>query len=231
MALKGQAAVAIWSDMQDPAAHDDWHSHEHLIERLGIPGFLRARRTVCTEAGAARYFVLYEVADGSVMTSPAYLRCLNNPSAWTTRTMATNQSLNRTLCTVAFTAGQGMGGLLLALPLRAQPEHASALHTWLIDTVLPGLPQQPGLTGAHLLVRAVDTQRPHTQEEHLRGRPDGSVDAVVLVEGYDADVLTRLARTVLTESALAARGAAGPHTAHVYRMAHHMDGFHAHPSR
>lgn len=224
MALKGLAAVAIWSDMQDPAAHDHWHSHEHLIERLGIPGFLRARRTVCTEADAARYFVLYEVADVSVMTSPAYLQCLNNPSAWTTRTMAANKSLNRTLCTVACTEGQGMGGHLLALPLQVQAERAGELHAWLSREVLPGLPQRPGLTGAHLLVRAVDTQRPHTQEEHLRGRPDGSVDAVVLVDGYDVEALNQLASTVLHDGALAAHGAAGPQTAHVYAMAHHMDG-------
>lgn len=226
MALKGLAAVAIWSDMQDPAAHDDWHSHEHLIERLGIPGFLRARRTVCTEANAPRYFVLYEVADASVMTSPAYLKCLNHPSAWTTRTMAANQSLNRTLCTVAFTQGHGMGGHLLTLPLRAQPGRASGLHAWLTGEVLPDLPQRPGLTGAHLLVRAVDTQRPHTQEEQLRGRPDGSVDAVVLVEGYDLETLQHLARAVLHESALVAHGAEGPHAARVYGMAHHMDGLH-----
>lgn len=224
MALKGLAAVAIWSDMQDPAAHDHWHSHEHLIERLGIPGFLRARRTVCTEANAPRYFVLYEVADVSVMTSSAYLQCLNNPSAWTTRTMAANRSLNRTLCTVAFTAGHGMGGQLLALPLRVQAGRSSALHAWLSGEVLPGLPQQPGLTGAHLLVRAMDTHRPHTQEEQLRGRPDGSVDAVVLVEGYDAGALHQLTRSVLHSDTLAAHGAAGPSAGHVYSMAHHMEG-------
>ena len=36
MPLRGQSAVVIWSDMADPAAHDLWHSREHLPERVAI---------------------------------------------------------------------------------------------------------------------------------------------------------------------------------------------------
>ena len=46
MALLGKAAIAMWWDM---AAHwraefEDWHSHEHFPERMGIPGFRRGSR-------------------------------------------------------------------------------------------------------------------------------------------------------------------------------------------
>lgn len=29
--------------------HDDWHTHEHLPERLSIPGFLRGTRWVALQ--------------------------------------------------------------------------------------------------------------------------------------------------------------------------------------
>ncbi len=33
--------------------HDDWHSHEHLPERLSIPGFLRGSRWRALASGPA----------------------------------------------------------------------------------------------------------------------------------------------------------------------------------
>jgi len=41
--MLGRAAVAMWWDVPPDvrAEWEDWHSHEHMPERLGIPGFLR----------------------------------------------------------------------------------------------------------------------------------------------------------------------------------------------
>jgi hypothetical protein len=44
------------------AEHDDWHSYEHLPERLAIPGFLRGSRWRML-AGGPGYYVTYEVGD------------------------------------------------------------------------------------------------------------------------------------------------------------------------
>ena len=48
MALLGQAAMVAIYDLEAgwEAKHDDWHSHEHMHERVGIPGFLREDATV-----------------------------------------------------------------------------------------------------------------------------------------------------------------------------------------
>jgi hypothetical protein len=43
MALAGQVAIIIWNDIA-PEGRDefyDWHLHEHIPERLRVPGFLR----------------------------------------------------------------------------------------------------------------------------------------------------------------------------------------------
>ena len=69
------------------AEHDDWHTHEHLPERLSIPGFLRGTRWVAAP-GHPRYLVIYEVDQLATLSSDAYLQRLNNPSAWTTKMMS-----------------------------------------------------------------------------------------------------------------------------------------------
>ena len=61
--MLGNAAVAMWWDVAPEvrAEWEDWHSSEHMPERLAIPGFLRGTRWVAL-SGAPSYFVLYEVA-------------------------------------------------------------------------------------------------------------------------------------------------------------------------
>jgi hypothetical protein len=220
MALLGRSAVVIWSDMQDPPAHDHWHSHEHLLERMAIPGFLRARRMATTEAGVPQYFVVYEVRDAAVMTSPAYLARLNSPSAWTQRTMAQVRSLNRTLCDVKASSGHGVGAHALTLPFAPRDGEAAALRRWIDAELLSALASQPGFTGVHLLERDRSTDRPPTEEERLRGKRDAQIDSLLIVEGYEIEGLRALAVTL--PQALAAQGAAEGLRATLYHLAHTM---------
>src|SRR3546814_5593036 len=45
MALCSDAAMVLNYDIAgDTADHDDWHSYEHMHERLSVPGFVRATR-------------------------------------------------------------------------------------------------------------------------------------------------------------------------------------------
>ena len=62
MPLLGSAAMLLSFDIEAAAIeeHDRWHTHEHLPERLSIPGFRRGTRWIST-AGDPRYMVLYEV--------------------------------------------------------------------------------------------------------------------------------------------------------------------------
>ena len=71
MALMGTAAMILSFDVAPDAVdeHDDWHTHEHLPERLSIPGFLRGTRWVA-EHGRPRYFVTYEVKELATLTVP-----------------------------------------------------------------------------------------------------------------------------------------------------------------
>ena len=91
MPLLGKAAMLLSFDVVPDAIpeHDDWHTHEHLQERLSIPGFMRGTRWVAraTLNEGPRYFVLYEVTELATLTSAAYLERLNNPSPRTSKMM------------------------------------------------------------------------------------------------------------------------------------------------
>ena len=65
MALLGKAAVVIWVDMDAGMLdqHDVWHSAEHLLERMGVPGSHLLRKGAADGAIAAAYTVSH------VMTS------------------------------------------------------------------------------------------------------------------------------------------------------------------
>jgi hypothetical protein len=60
MGLLGAGAMIAWCDVAVEAIpeFEDWHTHEHMPERLAIPGFLRGTRWVAAAHGP-RYCLLY----------------------------------------------------------------------------------------------------------------------------------------------------------------------------
>src|ERR1700709_2322963 len=97
MALLGQAALAMWWDMA-PAMRqefEDWHTHEHFPERLGVPGFLRSSRWTSANGGEG-IFVLYELRDHEVLSSAEYVGRLNAPTPWSTKLMPHHKNMVRT---------------------------------------------------------------------------------------------------------------------------------------
>src|SRR6478752_9267909 len=137
MPLLGSAAMLLSFDVVPEAIseHDDWHTHEHLHERLSIPGFLRGTRWVA-RAGTPRYLIVYEVAGVEVATSEAYLARLNAPSPWTASIMGRVRAMVRGVTTVAGSAGYGLG--TTALCVRFQPGESDAPR--MRDQVIAMLP-------------------------------------------------------------------------------------------
>ena len=217
MPLLGQAAMLLTFDVADEAIaeHDDWHTHEHLPERMGIEGFLRGTRWVATGAGP-RYAVLYEVERLATLSSPAYRERLEHPSPWTRRIMPHYRGMSRGFCAVECSRGAGMGHFALLVrfvPARAgDPSFAARLA----DDVVRPLPARLGLGSVHLLRGALRPEM--TAEQRLRGT-DAGVDWALLVTGYEHDAVAALALTELGPAALAAHGAAGVACA-TYRAAY-----------
>ena len=117
-ALLGSGAVLVWNDVEDGArdAFYEWHDHEHIPERLGIPGFRRGRRFA--RAGHSReWLTMYEADDLSVTTSPAYVARLNEPTAGTQSMLRHFRNTARAVCRVVHSAGSSTGGFVAAIRL------------------------------------------------------------------------------------------------------------------
>lgn len=193
MALIGSAAIVMWNYTQDPVATAQWHSGEHLEERLGCPGFLRGRRMICPEAEHTEHFMLYELENLEVSESEPYLERLNNPSEWSVRMMKTVIEHSRTTCTLR--RSEGLGVAPLAVIGRFTPsEHAPEFDTAL-DRFLTEAMGQPGVTGVSWLEKAGSAGSAMTREQALRGKRDGTVHTAFMVEGYDRECLQKLAET------------------------------------
>jgi len=192
MSLASDAALLIYCDFAGEAAeHDDWHSHEHLHERLSIPGFVRGTRWA-RESGSPRYMIVYEVADAAITDSPAYLARLNAPSAWTRR-IQSRVTMSRGAARIVASAGYGLGGIALSKPFDSAP---TALAERLPSMQLPS-----GVVSAVLLEPAA--QPPMTAEQSLRGR-DATPGWTLLLTGHDAAVLEAFAAKVSGEAGMPA---------------------------
>jgi len=206
MPLLGSAAMLLSFDIDAEAIeeHDRWHTHEHLPERLSIPGFLRGTRWVAT-AGAPRYLVLYEVQSLQTLASEAYLARLNNPTPWTRKMMPHYRGMTRGLCAVLGSVGHGQGGTAALVRFTSEESKAASLQCWLLDEVLPRVPQLPGFGSAHLLRGAQAAAMTH--EQRIRGA-DRGVDSAIILTGYDGEAVAACARGLCAADALPRRGAA-----------------------
>ena len=205
MPLLGQAAMLLNFDVDEAliAEHDDWHTHEHLPERLSIPGFLRGTRWVAVR-GSPRYMVLYEVERIETLGSAAYLERLNHPTPWTSKLMPHYRAMSRGLCTVEGSWGQGVGHFALLVRFRLAGDSDSATQAWLTE-LLPGLPRRRGLGSVHLLKGSLAAAM--TTEQRIRGA-DASVDWALLATGYELAAVAALGDAELAPAALQSRGMA-----------------------
>jgi hypothetical protein len=205
MPLLGSAAMLLSFDVDADAIeeHDRWHTHEHLPERLSIPGFRRGTRWTAATAGAGpRYMVLYEVESLAVLASEAYLARLNRPTPWTTKLMPHYRGMTRGLCAVLGSFGFGQGGSAALIRFSPDASQAAALNRWLLEQALRAVPQLPGLGSAHLLQGA---QAPAmTNEQRIRGTDRAFASALILT-GYDDNAVAACANQLC--AGLPVRGA------------------------
>jgi hypothetical protein len=182
MALAGKALVAIWNDIA-PEMRDDffeWHPREHMVERLGIPGFLRGRRYAAVEADV-EFLTLYEVADVAVLVSEAYKQRLLNPTPWSSKMLPAFRNNVRGACRIHFSEGCAMGGFMHTLRLRAAEGEESRVVHGLKQRILPGMIDLPRITGVHLVEN--DASLTGGNVGNQRGRVISLPHLVVLVEG------------------------------------------------
>ena len=160
----GRGILAIWNNIRDGSGSDFelWYQHEHFLERIAVPGFLRGRRYEVIE-GTPRYFCYYVTETPEVLLSAAYLARLNDPTPLT-RTMMSGvfRDMIRTACRREASWGRMSGAC--AVTVRMFDAASESRLTELAD----GLATDTGVARCELW-SAVDQDGHMAEEERLRG--------------------------------------------------------------
>ena len=73
MPLNAGAFLAIWHDIEPDSQEEymEWHTREHMPERVSIPGFRAGKRLINHGLSRYRYGTIYTGDDVEVFRSPA----------------------------------------------------------------------------------------------------------------------------------------------------------------
>lgn len=212
--LAGEAVVAIWNGIapEGRANFYQWHLHEHMPERVGIPGFRRGRRFSAVDAATQpEFFTLYETDTMQVLQGADYTGRLNAPSEWTKRSIVHFRDTSRGLARVVASHGPGVGGAMLTLRFDVDPGAQAAIAGLLREAA-----EAPRVSGAHLCI--ADDAASGVVTEEKRGRTDILAPPrwIALVEATDPEALAGL----LPDAAMRAAGAIGDFRRGTYRLEH-----------
>ncbi|MGC7405185.1 hypothetical protein ACPWR0_16635 [Pandoraea pneumonica] len=186
-----RAQLCIWTNI-DPAFEADfnrWYDREHMQERVAIPGFRFARRFKALHDTPRPYLALYCTQDAGVFSSEPYAQAFNHQTEWSLRNFARMQATQRRVGTLDVEAGEGQGGQLAAFVL---DEATVAKSHDRLASQLTEIAQGDGIVRATLQVTVPKLSVSLTAKD----APLPPADAVVLIEGTDADAVRAAAETL-----------------------------------
>jgi len=169
--------LAIWNDAAPgrDAELNAWFQGEHLVERLGVPGFLYGRRHQAI-SGVSSYFNFYLVESPAVLTSKPYLERLDNPTPMTKKTMSgVFINMNRTLCYRTARRGSFRGAYAVTARFNEAPDKAAL--TSLLDRLVADI----NIAGGEVWIATDPTGQPVSMEEKLRGG-DKKIKACLMID-------------------------------------------------
>ena len=157
------------------AEFEEWFQHEHLAERIAVPGFLIGRRHEAI-SGQPRYFNFYVTESVEVLKSAAYLGRLDAPTPMTRTIMSeVFKDMNRTVCRRTFRLGAIRGTAVVAVRFGERPDEAA------LKTAIETLMRDKAVACGEIWQAADPLEFPVSTEERLRGG-DRKIEACVLVE-------------------------------------------------
>ncbi len=167
-----RGGLLIWNGCRPErmAEYERWYQEEHLPERVGIPGFLSGSRYEALEAQEPRFFTYYETCSPEVLLSPRYRALLADPSPRTRAIMPAFTGMSRTVCRKRASWGIAATGSLVCLTGQ-EPDALAAIAR----------DRQGGACLGWSLWQAVPEPGRETEEMALRGGPDATVEACLLL--------------------------------------------------
>src|SRR5262245_8465416 len=157
------------------AEFEEWFQHEHLAERIAVPGFLLGRRHEAV-SGQPRFFNFYLTQSSDVLNSAAYLARLDAPSPMTRVIMSeVFKDMIRTVCHRVYRLGAMRGTGVVTVRFSDRPTEA------VLQTVIETLMRDKAVACGEIWQAADPLQFPVSLEERLRGG-DRNLETCLLVE-------------------------------------------------
>ena len=207
--------VVIWNDIKEEMRDEfvQWHSTEHLPERVSIPGFISGQRWY-GERASPQYLTTYVTQNTGVLTSDAYIQRLNDPTPWTLKTVAAFRHTCRAAGEVMWEYGskKGYGGHILAIQI-TELEDLTILTEYLNS--LANSPEQcfAELLRARLVLTTPTASQLPTAERAVRTGDQNEPHMVLLLESFSGEAPLRHALSKIT--------------AHIPKLMHSSTGIYA----
>lgn len=207
--------VVIWNDIKEEMRDEfvQWHSIEHLPERVSIPGFISGQRWY-GEHASPQYLTTYVTQNTGVLTSDAYIQRLNDPTPWTLKTVAAFRHTCRAAGEVMWEYGskKGYGGHILAIRI-TELEDLTILTEYLNS--LANSPEQcfAELLRARLVLTTPTASQLPTAERAVRTGDQNEPHMVLLLESFSGEAPLRHALSKIT--------------AHIPKLMHSSTGIYA----
>jgi hypothetical protein len=182
--------LAVWNDCARgrEAFYEEWYQEEHLMERVGVSGFIVGRRYEAVVA-KQRFLTTYEVESASVLSSPQYRERLAHPTERTTAIMRDGfLNMNRNVCERRAMRGPSRGGLALTVAV------TEANPFGRLQSVAERWPLSSELTHSEIWI-AVLKEKKSSAEEALRGG-DAKISGCLALEFLRREPAMRVAKDI-----------------------------------
>lgn len=185
------AFLALWngisrSELQPE--YETWHTFEHVPERMGLPGFIEARRYRSPQHPAS-YFTCYWLTSCEALSSPQYSDVVKNPTQWSACMRDELRDFHRLPCELGGGHGNSSATQLATLQLRAQSNTCAAeLEQELLQRV-----DAARLVCAHWGLARPSDDFPVVNAGHASSQQD----IVVMLQHIEVDALRESAQSLV----------------------------------
>lgn len=200
-------AIIIWNDIA-PEGRDEfyaWHLHEHIPERLNVPGFLRGSRYIATTPETKPEFLtLYETESADIATSAPYLERLNSPTSWTRSATSHFRNTSRALTTTIADFGCGLGGVVGTIRFDGSPSGIEACRAAASNThVMGAAAKLPRISRVRLCMTNLEASEERTAESRTRTDILAAPSGAIIIEGCNEGAVTSARNLLRPPAAIA----------------------------
>ena len=208
MSLMGTAVLVNWGGILEEKEIDynQWHSMEHMPERISLPGFLKGFRAQ-GEPGTHiedKYFMMYEAKNKEIFVSKNYLERLNNPTKWTKEILSSYISPSRTVCSVIASKSSDFSSFLATIRF-LDPDIDNKFNVEKLKLSISQITKLVGVTGMHVLLGDNTFGQMKTEEKKYRssqGSDDQVVSQAIIIEGLNYSALRKAVESFVVENSI-----------------------------